>query len=424
MLVARLEAKEEISYRYNDNPWFNPPVAVDAVSKKATVIGAGIAGLSVAYSLVKRGWNVTLLDEKKSIASGASANPAAIIYPRISVNNDVDTEFYTTAYCHTLYVLKLLQSKFKQKFWFDDGLLQKMDEARFLKIINNTGFNKEFVSKHSFSVQQDELSAKGKKAVFVNYPSAGVVLPKILCGVLVEECGNRLNIVHAEVDDIKFKNNSWQCLSGDSIVSETEVLVIANGSKINACGLDINFPVESIRGQVVELNNSKKFNIKSTINSDVYITPKINKQHYLGATYSRDNRSIEIDDNDNKVLLKSFDEINHGVFDMSSINGAWVGFRAMSKDRAAIVGAVPDQQHYRQEYADIRDGKINKYYSPASYLNGLYVTAAHGSRGFTSSFLSAELIASQIEGEPAPVSKAVLDYLQPSRFIVNDLKRR
>jgi tRNA 5-methylaminomethyl-2-thiouridine biosynthesis bifunctional protein len=96
----------------------------------------------------------------------------------------------------------------------------------------------------------------------------------------------------------------------------------------------------------------------------------------------------------------------------------------MSKDRVAIVGAVPDSDYFSQAYADICHGKVNKEYQPAQYLDGLYISAAHGSRGFTSSFIAAEIVAALIEGEPLPVSNNVLDYISPSRFVVNDLKRR
>jgi len=33
-------------------------------------------------------------------------------------------------------------------------------------------------------------------------------------------------------------------------------------------------------------------------------------------------------------------------------------------------------------------------------------------------------VVAQLEGSPSPVSRQVQDYLNPSRFIVNDLKRR
>jgi len=105
------------------------------------------------------------------------------------------------------------------------------------------------------------------------------------------------------------------------------------------------------------------------------------------------------------------------------VSGSWVGFRTVAKDRVPVVGAVPDETFFNAQYSDIRHGNTSKSYLPAEYLEGLYISAAHGSRGFTSSFISAEIIAAQLAGEPSPVNKKVLDYLNPSRFIVNDLKR-
>ncbi len=123
-------------------------------------------------------------------------------------------------------------------------------------------------------------------------------------------------------------------------------------------------------------------------------------------------------------MFEALDKIYPDMFDDKDYCGAWLGFRAVSKDRVPIVGAVPDVFYFNEEYADICHGSITNVYQPASYLDGLYISAAHGSRGFTSSFLAAEIIASQIAGEPAPVNKKILDYLSASRFIVNDLKRR
>lgn len=425
MLVAVLSAGQQLAYKFTDKPWFSQPEALAVTAKEATVIGAGIAGLSVAYSLVKRGWAVTVIDRQNGIAMEASANPAAIIYPRLSVNNDIDTALYTAAYCHTLYALKVLQSKYKKKFWFDDGLLQLFDAKRFSEIIDKFGFNNEFVEKTDLSVKTDDSSAGDARHILVKYPLAGVVLPKILCDALVQECGNKLNVIQSEVDNIQYVNDKWCCSSSNSLVSETDVLVVANGIDINDCGLDMDFPIESIRGQVAVLSsNNESLNIKTAINSDVYITPSLQGKHYLGATYSRNNYSFDIDPEDNKELLESLDRVRDGVFDKKSIHSTWVGFRAMSKDRVPVVGAVPNRQLYEDKYADVSHGRRNKEYSPADYLKGLYITAAHGSRGFTSSLLSGEVIAAQITGEPMPVSKTVLDTLHPSRFIVNDLKRR
>jgi tRNA 5-methylaminomethyl-2-thiouridine biosynthesis bifunctional protein len=415
-LVAELGSSEPATLKYRDKPWFKRPLKTDVSEKQAVIIGAGIAGLSLAYTLVKRGWTVTIIDRHGEQVKEATSNPAPVVYPRLSVNNDVDTEFFTAAYYYALYVFKTLQHKSRQRFWFGDGLIQTMDRNRITQIINKFQFNDGYISVDDNSSEQAS----------VHFPSAGVLLPAVLCDVLKNECGDKIRIIHAEVTAVKHDGKLWHCLSGSQLVGQSEILTIANGTGINALALPLSFPVEAIRGQVVELNaNPASHHIKKTVNAAVHITPVINGKHYLGASYTRHSArlDLDIDPQENRQLLASLNDIFPDMFSADDYSGSWAGVRTMSKDRAPIVGAVPDEDFYNREYADICHGKVNKAYQPARYLKGLYITAAHGSRGFTSSFLCSQIIASLIEGEPAPVLKRVLDYLHPSRFTVNKLKR-
>ncbi len=425
MLVAKLPFEQlnfsrRTNLRYKDKPWFEPPVKKPAAIKNATIVGAGIAGLSLAYAFVQRGWTVTIVDKDGDNQKQASSNPAPIVYPRLSINNDVDTEFFTSAYCYALYVFKSLQIKSQRRFWLDDGVLQLIDKKRITQIINKFQFNSDFIS-----IVDGVDVDKEEQQVTVNYASAGVVLPAILCDVLKSECGNKLNIIDAEVAHINYDGKNWQCLQGSQLINQTEILIIANGMAINDLASSLRFPLEAIRGQVVALNETRVSpEITKTLNADVHITPAINGKHYLGATYTRNSGESDVSQKENRDLLESLNKYYPGNFTEDDICETWVGFRTMSKDRVPIVGAVPDESFFAKEYADIRHGNSTKTYPPASYLNGLYISAAHGSRGFTSSFLSAEIVASLINSEPSPVSKRVLDYLSPSRFIVNSLKRR
>jgi tRNA 5-methylaminomethyl-2-thiouridine biosynthesis bifunctional protein len=52
--------------------------------RHAAVVGAGIAGASVAASLAARGWRVTVLDAAVTPAAGASGLPAGIFAPHVS----------------------------------------------------------------------------------------------------------------------------------------------------------------------------------------------------------------------------------------------------------------------------------------------------------------------------------------------------
>ena len=53
---------------------------------------------------------------------------------------------------------------------------------------------------------------------------------------------------------------------------------------------------------------------------------------------------------------------------------------------------------------------------------GLYGAFAFGSRGLVWSALGAELIASQIEGEPWPIERELAEALDPARFLLRALR--
>jgi tRNA 5-methylaminomethyl-2-thiouridine biosynthesis bifunctional protein len=57
------------------------------VPGRCAVVGAGLAGASVAHALALRGWQVTVLDQEASPASGASGLPAGLAVPHVSADN-------------------------------------------------------------------------------------------------------------------------------------------------------------------------------------------------------------------------------------------------------------------------------------------------------------------------------------------------
>lgn len=51
------------------------------------VIGAGLAGASVAAALARRGWQVTVLDQAETPAAGASGLPVGLVVPHVSADD-------------------------------------------------------------------------------------------------------------------------------------------------------------------------------------------------------------------------------------------------------------------------------------------------------------------------------------------------
>ena len=57
-------------------------------------------------------------------------------------------------------------------------------------------------------------------------------------------------------------------------------------------------------------------------------------------------------------------------------------------------------------------------------MPGLYGAFGFGSRGLVWAALGAELIASQLEGEPWPLERELADAVDPARFLIRALRAR
>ena len=76
-----------------------------------------------------------------------------------------------------------------------------------------------------------------------------------------------------------------------------------------------------------------------------------------------------------------------------------------------------------QTYGPLRKNAKQLIRQKGDYVPGLYINTAHGSRGLSSAPLCAEMLASQICGEPPPLSSELSRALSPARFLVRDLGR-
>ena len=101
-----------------------------------------------------------------------------------------------------------------------------------------------------------------------------------------------------------------------------------------------------------------------------------------------------------------------------------VGFRCQTPDYLPIIGPVPNEALYRQEFDDLGKGFLKRDFPFGPNHNGLFVTCGHGSRGITSTCFAAEILASYISGEPQPADRDILFAIHPARFLIRNIIRR
>ena len=390
----------------------------------AIVIGGGIAGCSTAYALAQRGIKVTLLERNASIASEASGNPLAMLYPRLSADDD-SSQFALAAYLHSIALYKTLG--LADEDFNACGMLQLGFNARELARIQKAA------AQHPASilryVDKDEASLIAgidiaHDALYL--PEAAWVKPQQLCNRLIQH-KNISTITLKEVFSLLKNNDLFEInLNGGSKL-QSPLVIIANANDAQQLCPDLPLNSHSVRGQVSLLEASgSSAPLNTIICSDGYLSPAAYQQdkaqlHCLGATFSAtaDNASeLTLSAADHKTNLDKLDNISPALYQdlQNNIVGGRVSSRCTTGDYWPLTGQL-------QEPAKLsaRPPRAGAAVNTLPWVTGLYINAAHGSKGFTTAPLCAEIIAGMICHETLPVSDALAGLLNPNRFLLKQM---
>ncbi len=105
------------------------------------------------------------------------------------------------------------------------------------------------------------------------------------------------------------------------------------------------------------------------------------------------------------------------------IFGANVAFRSYTSDRFSLVGGVHDGARFCQIYKKLFWTKRKACGEVPAHFENLLVSSAHGSRGFGSAVLAADILVDIALNRPVGCLKSVLNEVNPARFLVRKLKK-
>ena len=103
-------------------------LANPAPGRQAVVVGGGLSGAAVAYSLATRGWQVEVLDEASTPASGASGLPLGLVAPHVSPDDALLSRLTRAGVRATLQRAEALLSA--GETWGPSGSLERRLEHR------------------------------------------------------------------------------------------------------------------------------------------------------------------------------------------------------------------------------------------------------------------------------------------------------
>lgn len=379
---------------------------VSAHPKRVAIIGAGIAGAATAQALTRRGVEVVVLDEALALGAGASGNPAGLVMPRLDRGDGPLTDFFLASYLAAI-------ATYEEMGVFEACRVEERAGARDADALADL--------LHNPPLPEDWFAAVGDSAF---HKRAGLVRP----GVAMEKMlrGARM-MFEAQVGAIdQAEDGAWVLRAPDGrAMLKADAVVLACGAALKRFAPAAFLPIALSRGQIEWGAGAAPAH---AITRGSYVAP-FEGGVLFGATFEK----VEAEEPagapalraraENIKMLRVFAPEIAASVDPDALNSR-VSYRATTPDRAPVAGALPDEEAWLAQYADLAHGRAVNADAPPPAHSGVYVLGGLGARGLTSAPLLGERLASEMFGEPQLLSARTLDALHPARFLHRALKRR
>jgi tRNA 5-methylaminomethyl-2-thiouridine biosynthesis bifunctional protein len=386
-----------------------PPAPV----RRAIVIGAGLAGAAACERLCARGWQVTLVERHDRPAMEASGNLAGIFMPLLSRDDNIPTRLTRAAYLFALRYWERLGGIGRAIEGQACGVLQLARDAFHAEasraIARGNRYPRDFAEWLERDAAEAMLGSAAPDGAWL-FRQGGWARPGSVCEAMLAACGDRL-VQRFGVGSVTLARagDGWLVRgeSGDTLAG-APVVVLATGAGAGSIDQAAPLPLMRMRGQVTHVPAELLPPLPFVLCREAYLTPAAHGLRCAGATYDSDvdpalRESSQVENIDKLRALLS-DPL--AVPDLP-LQGR-VGFRCVAPDRLPLVGRLPD---FGAAGATERLRDVPRH-------PGLYSLLGYASRGLIWAPLAAELLASGLEDEPLPLEAALVDALDPARFVL------
>jgi len=388
---------------------------IAAPVQRCAVVGAGLAGASVAAALARRGWQVQVLDQAVAPAAGASGLPVGLVLPHVS-SDDCNLSRLSRAGVR-LMLQQARQYLTQGTQWAPSGVCERQVGGTPKLPAHWPDAGRDWST--SGDAAPASLAALGLGAALW-HPQGAWIKPAALVRAWLRQPGVTF-LGQAHVARLRRDNGIWELLDGTgAVLSQAEHVVLAN-----ACGartllntltqdapdwrarLDPLPASQSMRGLLswqthLPSDPAQPAFPGAPVNGSGSVIPHIpmdgGSAWFIGSSYQPATQP-ERSDADNharnfehlQTLLPALANALQSRFVAGNVN-AWKGTRCIMADRLPVVGALE-----------------------AGDQPGLWICAGLGSRGLSFSMLCAELLAARMNAEPLPVEASLAKALQPLR---------
>lgn len=427
MIAGNLTERQAVT---NFKPWFHRTPS--SQHEHIAIIGGGIASATLATALLRRGQKVTLYCQDEHAAQRASGNRQGAVYPLLNGEHRGVSRVFAPGF---LFARQFVEQA-AEKISFDHdwcGITQLMwDEKSTTKLSKMLEGRFDPMLIHHLDAEQTS-AAIGLPITMesIQYPLGGWLCPAQLTQGLIDELTKdaRFKIKYNhKIDAITRIDDHWTLSSQAGDVTH-DCVVIANGNEFASFEQSAHIPLGQVKGQVSHIPTTPELSsLKSVLCYDGYMTPANpnNQQHCIGASYDRSHLDYQFDAT---AQQENGDKLRHCVPNESwplavdtSGNQSRQGIRCVSRDHLPFVGNLADYGQVKAQYEHLAQLDLEQA-QPTPHYPDLFCLLGLGSRGLSSAPLMAELLASQICGDPLPLPVDVLETLDPSRMWVRKLRK-
>ncbi|WP_026180709.1 tRNA (5-methylaminomethyl-2-thiouridine)(34)-methyltransferase MnmD [Henriciella marina] len=382
--------RERLEVRLNEPPERGPDThglrSPENRPDKVRIIGAGIAGATLARTFLDRGLDVEVVDAATGPAQAASGNPLALVMPRLDAGDTVQARLLIDAY------LRARQFYAGRSGVTETDVLQRPKDAREAERIAKV------LADPPLGLENLEAAATGQL-----HKRALILEPRVLIESLLEGA----SVIYGERSDL-------------SALDPSVPTILASGQ-----GAQNLLPWLGLTGRLgqVEMAEVNVAAPPSAIASGHYALA-LGQTRLWGATFeSWDGAPPEATEKaraQNMAALETLDPYWRQAAKSAPVTSR-AGARATTPDRLPLIGAVPDEAAAREIFDGVRHGQTIE--ADAPLVDGLFLSGGFGSRGFTWAPWAGEILAAQILSEPAPATVSALEAVSPMRLILRALKR-
>lgn len=302
-------------------------------AKKIAVIGAGLAGASIAYHAQVRGIEVDVFEKEDHIGAKASGNIMGLLNPALTPTQQWKNRFYAAALSYARKLFSSLQEGHDIDYDTCGSVHILSDEKkkkRFEKIVRNCGWPENYIRLIS-AEEASEYAGVSVPYESVYMSVAAKISPIKLVKAMLSDitCHTHVEITHWEKND-----KGYRLFTSEGETYEGyDYLVLASGlSARNIVGLDIPI-LKPIRGQVTYLKSPEiAAALKTNLCFGSYLTKLDEQTLVTGATYDRGNTNAnhccEDDQSNLDFLAQYFPELA----DKMEITGGRAGVRITTED--------------------------------------------------------------------------------------------